>query len=313
MANVVLLHGMWSNPETARPLRDFLEEAGHCVFSPALPGHDPSRPMRQKDVAELSLTDYVRSIEEYLDSMEFSEPPVLVGHSMGGLLAQLLADRRDIAGVCLMNSAAPRGINHLFPRPAWFFRRTLLRPFFWRKSQQPTLAEVEADLFGEIDRDRAKEVHATLGPESGRALFELVFWWIDRGRTSEVGDLSSVPMFIVSGGKDRVVHPGVADALSVRYPHAEFQRFPETGHWIFHEPGEEEIYDAVEIWISATFGKPGSFLSYARHHAVPRLLRSEDLPSFGTPVLRCLLGDARGLRRSADEDAETDGGTVLPR
>lgn len=279
MANIFLLHGMWSHDGVAAPLQRHLENIGHCVFAPTLPAHDRTDSEQAEKVGNLSLSDYADHITDLIKKEDFAEPPVLIGHSMGGLIAQMVASRIPVSGLCLLNSAGPAGTNHIYPAPTWFFRRTLARPFFWKRPQKPTLGETRWGLMNRTDFDVARDfdisrdydvagtVYETLVAESGRAFFELVFWWLDWKKTTRI-KLPEVPTFIVSSGKDRVVHPQVARSLQRRYPHAEFQSFPDNGHWVFHEAGAERIYEAVEIWLSATFGTPREWSSELHHAPV---------------------------------------------
>ncbi|MBD3648667.1 MAG: alpha/beta fold hydrolase, partial [Pseudomonadales bacterium] len=78
MANFVLVHGAWHGGWCWQKVRTFLEERGHRVWTPDLPGHgdDPG------DVADATLDNYVDRVVAPLD--ECDAPAVLVGHSSGG-------------------------------------------------------------------------------------------------------------------------------------------------------------------------------------------------------------------------------------
>ena len=319
MANIILIHGMWSHHQVAAPLRRHLENVGHCVFAPELPAHDRRDPDQAKKVARLSTNDYVTFLTDLIEKEEFSEPPVLIGHSMGGLLAQMVASRIDVAGLCLLNSAAPAGTNHIYPSPSWFFRRTLGRFRFWAKPHKPSLQEARWGLMNRTDFDVARDfditrdydiasaVHETLVAESGRAFFELVFWWLDLRRTTRI-ELPNVPTFIVSSGMDRVVHPRVARSLQKRYPHAEFQSFPENGHWIFHEAGAERIYEAIEIWLSASFGTPGSWIN-EWHHSPGGISESDSPSQLSAQHMaehQSARDNSRPVRGNPDKNTEAD-------
>ncbi|MFN2359841.1 MAG: alpha/beta fold hydrolase, partial [Marinobacter sp.] len=93
-------------------LREAFEQAGYRVEAPSLPlhvdkaGYDDDLRAR---LARTSLQDYVTFLIDRINQLE--APPILVGHSMGGLLAQLLAIRVPCAKLVLLSSAAPGGIN----------------------------------------------------------------------------------------------------------------------------------------------------------------------------------------------------------
>jgi len=109
---VMLIHGMWCTAGVMSELREALERAGYRVEAPSLPlhmdkaGYDGDLRAR---LARTSLQDYVTFLIDRINQLE--APPILVGHSMGGLLAQLLAVRVPCEKLVLLSSAAPGGIN----------------------------------------------------------------------------------------------------------------------------------------------------------------------------------------------------------
>lgn len=89
LAPVVLIHGMWSTPDTLVELRNIFESKGYEVYSPRLPFHFPIEEMTSKNIAALKgcgMEEYVNEISVLVSSLD--RPPIVVGHSMGGVLAQ---------------------------------------------------------------------------------------------------------------------------------------------------------------------------------------------------------------------------------
>jgi pimeloyl-ACP methyl ester carboxylesterase len=316
MADIIFVHGMWSHGGVAEPLCGHLEEAGHQVFSPSLPGHDARTASDWKTHGRRSIHEYVAFVENFIAKQKFVQPPILIGHSMGGLIAQIVAARVPVRGLALLNSAAPAGINHIYPGPVYFFRKTLLTPRFWSLPTKPSFDSARKGLFHNVDPDKAAEIYATLVPESGRCFFEMVFWWLNFRAPTRVRNATRTPLFIVCSGKDKVVAPSVAFALTKRYPQAEFQLFPDNGHWIFHEEGEEAIYEAIEWWIAATFDGEESSIRESHHlpHDASRSTSATTQLSPDRPArLVSNLDDTGALRGNAHEDAEAGGGALLPR
>ena len=88
MTDFVLVHGAWHGGWAWEKVAPLLSEAGHGVASPDLPGHgDDGTP-----IPEVSLDGYARRVCGLLDDR--SEPGVLVGHSMGGIVISEVAERR---------------------------------------------------------------------------------------------------------------------------------------------------------------------------------------------------------------------------
>lgn len=245
MSSIVIIHGMWCHPHVAEPLSQLLESEGHTVFAADLRNGGG----KAESGEPRSISDYVDNVFRQITEQGFSEPPILIGHSMGGLIAQMLATKMETAGVVLLNSAAPSGINHIFWSSFRSSTNITLMPAFWRKMNFPPFKRACYALFNELDDAKAQEIYQSLHPESGRCFFEIVFWWLDREGKTRIEEPIEAPMLIVSGGRDRIVHPRVARALSRRYPDADWRYFENTGHWIFHEKESAAIFGEVVGWL----------------------------------------------------------------
>ncbi|MEM9283065.1 MAG: alpha/beta hydrolase [Verrucomicrobiota bacterium] len=266
-SDIVFIHGMWSTGEVAAPLQTFLQDRGFRLHCPTLPGH---RQASSTSVDRLSIRDYFDAISGYIDSKEFAVPPILIGHSMGGLIAQMIASRRECGPVVLLNSAGPAGINHIYPTAVQTTLRILLKPLFWKRAHQPNWAAARFGLVNQVSEESARQVFEALRPESGRAFGELVFWFFDPNKTTRLPFASQVPMLIVSGGKDRITPPPVAHSLARLYPQADLATFPENAHWIFEEPGREKVFGHILKWIERFHMQTNS----EAHHAVPSATQS---------------------------------------
>lgn len=88
MSTFVLVHGAWHGGWCWDKLRPLLEAAGHTVATPDLPGHGDDRTA----IAEVTLDAYAERVCRAIDAQ--SEPVVLVGHSMGGMVITAAAERR---------------------------------------------------------------------------------------------------------------------------------------------------------------------------------------------------------------------------
>src|SRR5438445_13393362 len=105
---IVLIHGMWCTDATLARLKQLLTERGHEVHVPNLPAHEAGR--EHAEVGDKSLKQYLAFLDDYVRAQNFSRPPVLMGHSMGGLLAQQLASRIQPFALVLLTPASPAGI-----------------------------------------------------------------------------------------------------------------------------------------------------------------------------------------------------------
>lgn len=110
--NIVLLHGMWSTSETLYPLNVVLTAEGFDVHAVDLPGHLPKGEMdaaAQNRLSKMGVDDYVNAVCDYINNLQGK--PIVIGHSMGGLIAQLVVGKVECKALITISSAAPAGIN----------------------------------------------------------------------------------------------------------------------------------------------------------------------------------------------------------
>src|SRR4051812_40897835 len=111
---VVLIHGMWMTPLSWEHWISRYTERGHSVLAPAWPGLDRepvelrADPSPLRDLAITKIVDHYDKIIRGLD-----RPPIIIGHSFGGLFTQLLLDRGLGAAGVALGTAAPKGVLKL--------------------------------------------------------------------------------------------------------------------------------------------------------------------------------------------------------
>lgn len=98
----LLLHGFTSTPAEVRPLGEALHEAGYTVYAPLLPGHGTT----PEDLLGVKCRDWIEGAQQGLNYLKRQCSSVIViGHSMGGLLALQLAARNRVKGVVTIAAA----------------------------------------------------------------------------------------------------------------------------------------------------------------------------------------------------------------
>jgi pimeloyl-ACP methyl ester carboxylesterase len=251
----VFIHGMWGTPDVWRNWRAFAEARGWQTMAPVLRHHDapPLRP--PPALATTSLLDYVADIEASLRALP--EKPVVVGHSMGGLLALLLCARGLASAGVLLTPAPPAGVIALRPSNLLAFARIEATWAWWRKPHRATLTEALSHTFNTTDPAEARELHAAFVHDSGRALLEIGLPWLDRTKAATVDPrLVTVPLFFVAAEKDKLVPPGVVRRTAQRFAHvSEYKEYPGQGHWVPGQPGWEQIATDALAWLDGKTAK----------------------------------------------------------
>ena len=244
---VVMIHGAFCGPWAFESWRERFEAKGFTVHLPALRYHDCGRNPPEA-LGTTSLTDYAGDLETLLD--EIGQPAFLIGHSMGGLLAQMLAARHAVQAVACLAPSAPHGVLPSTPFEVASAQALYLAGEFWNKPLKPErwIAAANAlDMLSETERER---VFARFVPESGLATFEIMQWAFDARRASAVDAMQvHCPMLCLVGAKDRVNPPATVRRIAQRYRgHAHFEEIGGHSHWLIGEPGWEKIADHVLDW-----------------------------------------------------------------
>jgi len=240
-----MVHGAFCGGWAFDAFRAPFEAAGHPVMAPDLPGHAAHE--KGRGVAGLSMTDYVRLVVAVIRSHK--QPPILIGHSLGGLVAQMAATRAEIAGLILLAPSAPWGVALSSPEEALSaFSLYALGPF-WSQAVDPDRAAARLYLLNRLPPQALRETYARLVPESGRALFEALNWWFDPFATTLVSAAKvSAPVLGVAGEND-VIHPPATVRVTTERLGGRMIIAPGASHWLPAEPGWEVTAKACLDWI----------------------------------------------------------------
>jgi pimeloyl-ACP methyl ester carboxylesterase len=248
-APVVMIHGAFSGPWVWENFAARFRDEGYAVHLPCLRHHQGGKP--PAELATTSLTDYAQDLELLLDGLDAS--PILVGHSMGGLLAQMLAAKRDVRAMILLAPSAPWGIP-----PSTLFeiasaQAMLLNVGFWNtiiKPDQHIGGRHALDRMPKAERDR---IQAHFVPESGRATFETMHWGLDMRRAAEVDTAKiTCPLLVLAGGEDRINPPGTVERVAALYrDRATYEKISGMSHWLLAEPGWDRIAEGALSWLAA--------------------------------------------------------------
>lgn len=246
---VVLIHGMWCTPEHLGKVHELLAARGYDCHSPRLPAHSPG-PRQAEEVAALSLEDYTQSVLAFIRERSFSQPPVVLGHSMGGLVAQRIAAEIETAALVLLTPAAPAGINSVVPAVLPFALPITTRWNFWKKPHRLSPERVRRLAANGLHFSYQDKLIATLLHESGRALAEIAFWWADRRHAARVPKGAvHCPVYVVSAGQDKLTPAVTVRKVAARYPGSTHRHWPDRGHWVIDDLDTEDMVHEIDGWL----------------------------------------------------------------
>jgi pimeloyl-ACP methyl ester carboxylesterase len=242
-APLLFLHGAfagaWTWAEIFMPL---FARRGRRVAAISLRGHGGSE--GHADLRMATLADYVADARRAF--AEFDEPPVVIGHSLGGLLGQMLIGQEEMRGLALLASLPPEGLMLESPRLA------LTDPLIWVEAFLGSLADAHLPidaaahqiLFSEgLPRERVIRYSSRMTPEAPRVLAEA---HLPRPMPSAL--LYGMPTLVVGGVNDRLVLRSSTLRTAV-YHGATHRMAAGMGHFMMLDIGAEEIARLVLDWL----------------------------------------------------------------
>lgn len=245
-APIVMVHGAFCGGWAWETFRTAFEANGHRVLAPDLRGHGPSD--SPQAVTGVSMTDYARDIARLCHEQD--EPPVLIGHSMGGLVAQMAARSARVRALVLLAPSPPWGVTSSSLEEAiTAFGLHVLGPI-WMQAVTPDRGLMRTYSLDRMDKPAREAAVARLRAESGRALWETLNWWLDPFMTTSLGPGPlRTPSLVMVGARD-VVHPPATARLIAGRLGAAYREFPAMSHWILGEPGWDEVAAAAIGWLA---------------------------------------------------------------
>lgn len=234
---VLLIHGMFAGAWYWEGYQRVLAERGYESHAINLRGHHGSRPV--PDIGKVRVRDYV---EDALEVARALERPIVIGHSMGGLIAQKVAESGACRALVLICPAPPFGIpvvsRILLAKMAKFAWPLLtFGPLF------PDRADADTLIFTRTPVEERAAFYEKLVPESGRAGVD-----ISIGAIRVDAKRITAPMLVLTAKEDVFVVPRVARAIARKH-RAEVREYDRFAHQIITEPGWEKPAADVAAWL----------------------------------------------------------------
>ena len=262
-ASIVLIHGLWMSPHSWRGWIDRYRAAGHTVHAPAWPGVSEldEELDHTKAPVDIALGDVVDHYATFVQGLP--ERPVLMGHSFGGLITQMLLCRGlGRAGVAI-HPAAPRGVYRL---PLSVLRSTF--PVFRNPSNRHravplTPAEFHYAFANTVSRAESDAWHAKLAiPGPGRPLFQSALANFSRKSAAatfvDFTKPDRAPLLLIAGGRDHIVPPSVVYENFNRYRRSpaatDFKLFDDRSHLTAALDGWSDVADYALTWTAGHSG-----------------------------------------------------------
>jgi pimeloyl-ACP methyl ester carboxylesterase len=245
-----MIHGMMVGAWCWDQYKTFFTEKGYQCITPDLRYHNVSpTDLPDSRLGKMCLLDYVEDLKKEI--LKLDRPPIIMGHSMGGLLAQILGARGLAKALILLTPASPYGINGLKPCVIKTFWSAQKKFGFWRKPFRLTFNEVSNSMLQFLPLEEKKNLYNKLVFESGKAASQIGFWRFDKKRTSHVDESKiTVPVLVISGSHDKACPASVVKNIAAKYaPVSTYREFKDHSHWVIGEPNWQDITNYIAEWL----------------------------------------------------------------
>jgi pimeloyl-ACP methyl ester carboxylesterase len=254
---VVFVHGLWLLPSSWDRWADLFEEAGYTALTPGWPD-DPDTVAEANANPEVFAHKTVGQVADHFEEVirQLTKKPAVIGHSFGGLLAQIIAGRGLSAATVAVDPAPFRGVLPLPISALKSSRPVLGNPANRNHAVPLTYEQFRFAFANAVSEDEAKELYETYAvPASGAPLFQAATAnlnpWTEAKVKTKNPDRG--PLLIISGEKDNTVPWSIANASYKRQKRnegvTEIVEIPNRGHALTIDHGWREVADTALAFV----------------------------------------------------------------
>ena len=254
---VVFIHGLWLHASSWGPWQELFAEAGYAPSAPGWPGdsdtveesrQDPSR------VAGKGINDVVDHYAGIIRGLE--TPPVVIGHSFGGLIAQRLLGQDLAAAAVAVDPAPIKGVLSLPVSALRVASIALRKPANRNLAVSLTPEQFRYGFGNALTAQESAELYDRWAvPSPGRPLFEAAVANFTPRSPAKVntGNKTRGPLLITAGGRDHTVPAAVSTSTRKQYHKSpaitDLIEFHDRGHSLTIDHGWREVAQAALDWL----------------------------------------------------------------
>jgi pimeloyl-ACP methyl ester carboxylesterase len=254
---VVFIHGLWLLPSSWDRWAALFEEAGFSALAPGWPD-DPETVAEANAHPEVFAKKTVGQVADHFDAVvrSLKKKPVVIGHSFGGLLTQIIAGRGLSAASVAIDPAPFRGV---LPLPISALKSAfpvLGNPANRGRAVPLTYAQFRYGFANAVTEEEARQLYAEFAvPAPGAPLFQAAFANINPNTEAKVDTRNPArgPLLVVSGEKDHTVPWAIASASYKRQKKnpgvTEIVEMKNRGHALVIDSGWREVAETALAFV----------------------------------------------------------------
>jgi pimeloyl-ACP methyl ester carboxylesterase len=260
---VVFIHGLWLLPSSWDRWAQLFEEAGYAAVTPSWPD-DPETVEQARANPDVLANKTLKQVADHTAEVigGLSRKPAVMGHSTGGLLAQMTADRGLSAATVAIDPGPFRGV---LPLPISTLRVSapiLRNPLNRGRAITLTLDQFKYGWANALDEEETKQLYETYHVAApGVALMQMANANLNPWTEAKLDPKNPErgPLLIIGGEKDHTVPWAIANASYKRQRHneavTEIEKIPNRGHSLTIDSGWREVAERALAFVRR-FPKP---------------------------------------------------------
>jgi pimeloyl-ACP methyl ester carboxylesterase len=252
---ILFIHGLWMTPRSWESYAARYESRGYHVLAPGWPGTEGEVEALRRDPSLFDGLDLKTVVDHYDRIIRgLDAPPILIGHSLGGSITQLLLDRGLGAAAVGLASATVKGIPDLPLSTLRSSFAVLRNPFKRGKGIPFSKGQFKYAMANTLDHETSDGLWERYAvPAASGVLFDIALATLARNSPAAVNfeNDDRAPMLFIAFGEDHVVPPKVirhnVDKYGKSAAITEYREFPGRPHFP-GAPGWEEVADVALSW-----------------------------------------------------------------
>jgi non-heme chloroperoxidase len=253
---IVFIHGLWIHSSSWQPWMYFFNRNGYDTLNPPWPGDSSTVAecrANPRAIANRGVTEVADSYAKVIASLP--EPPIVIGHSFGGLLAQILLGRGIAAAGVAIDPAPIKGVWQLPFSALKASLPVLGNPFNLKKSKSLTFDQFRYGFANAISDKEARDLYDLWTiPAPCRPLFQAATASFAGSQTKvNTANTTRGPLLITGGEKDNIAPPILGKASAKKYNSSvitDFKLFEGRGHSLIVDHGWNEVAEFILSWLN---------------------------------------------------------------
>jgi pimeloyl-ACP methyl ester carboxylesterase len=252
---LVLIHGLWSGSWCWRQWTTHFSNLGWECWAINFRGRFEERSLEVLE--RLSFQECLEDLKRVIRAA--SSPPVLLAHSLGGLIAQKAAEQEEVSALILLSGLPPGEIKTAKPRAL-----RLLGLKYWplvhlRRPFRLEEKDFRRSWIASTPEGQQPDILGRMVPESAHLIAEFLHC-----RVAVDPQAIRCPILVIVGGDDRVISVAAVREMAKRL-RADLREYPGHGHWMMEEDEGERVVREIHRWMVQRLGEEILLAEFSEH------------------------------------------------